>query len=330
MILLKNFKLKLLYNVFFIVIILFVQIFPEVIFSKVKPKKRYIPKPVIKKFVTSDYKLFIYARKIQQGEGIYFKIFPKTKMKRKPNLFFLKYKVPLLKKKYKNITFYDGLAGIAPWQKASKTKIKIHYFRKGKKGKKTIKKYYTHNIKIKKTKFQKRWIKLKISKKYTAPKKKNYKLINKLWKIKQKAFNVYSPRKWSKRFIDPRNLAKITSQFYSRRIYNTKPGSPHSGVDLKGKNGAPIRAMNSGKVLVARKFYYEGNFTIIDHGEGIFSYYMHQSKLLVKKGQMVKRGQLIGLVGSTGMVTGPHLHLSVRINRTVLSPLSFLSLPISK
>jgi murein DD-endopeptidase MepM/ murein hydrolase activator NlpD len=72
--------------------------------------------------------------------------------------------------------------------------------------------------------------------------------------------------------------------------------------------------------------YYEGNFTIIDHGNKIFSYYMHQSKLLVKSGDKISKGQIIGHIGSTGMSTGPHLHLGFKIGETVINPESVLFL----
>ena len=138
----------------------------------------------------------------------------------------------------------------------------------------------------------------------------------------------------------PRDIHYITSHFYSKRIYqnfkiekrkrirlkNTE--KVHRGTDLRGDAGAPVFAMTDGKVVLADLLYYEGNMVVIDHGNTLFSYYMHMSALKVKKGDMVKAGDLIGNVGSTGISTAPHLHVSLILNWLELDPLSILSLPI--
>ncbi len=138
----------------------------------------------------------------------------------------------------------------------------------------------------------------------------------------------------------PRNEHKITSTFYAKRItenYILKngrkiPGLPsinyHRGVDLKGLTNAPVYAVASGIVVIAEEMYYEGNHTVIDHGQGVFTRYMHQNKIVVHNGQYVKGGQLIGYCGETGMVTGPHLHIGLYIRGVYVDPLSMLSLPI--
>jgi len=138
----------------------------------------------------------------------------------------------------------------------------------------------------------------------------------------------------------PRNEHKITSTFYAKRIteqYNYNNGkkvrvSPkvrfHHGVDLKGRNGTPIYAIASGIVAVAENMFYEGNQVILDHGNGIFTRYMHMSRMNVHPGMYVEGGQLIGLCGDTGMVTGPHLHAGLLIRGVYVDPLSFLALPI--
>ncbi len=138
----------------------------------------------------------------------------------------------------------------------------------------------------------------------------------------------------------PRNEHKITSAFYAKRItenYVLKDGKKiskepsvnyHRGVDLKGLMNAPVYALASGIVVIAEEMYYEGNHTVIDHGQGVFTRYMHQNKILVHNGQYVRGGQLIGYCGETGMVTGPHLHISLYIRGVYVDPLSMLSLPI--
>jgi murein DD-endopeptidase MepM/ murein hydrolase activator NlpD len=100
----------------------------------------------------------------------------------------------------------------------------------------------------------------------------------------------------------------ISGLFGSQRILNDVPSAPHFGVDIAGGEGAPIHAPASGTVLVADQFYLEGGYTLIDHGHGVFTGYMHQSKQLVKPGDAVTRGQQIGNIGHTGRATGPHLH----------------------
>jgi murein DD-endopeptidase MepM/ murein hydrolase activator NlpD len=100
----------------------------------------------------------------------------------------------------------------------------------------------------------------------------------------------------------------ISGLFGSQRILNDVPSAPHFGVDIAGGEGAPIHAPASGTVLVAGQFYLEGGYTLIDHGHGVFTGYMHQSKQLVKPGDPVTRGQQIGNIGHTGRATGPHLH----------------------
>jgi murein DD-endopeptidase MepM/ murein hydrolase activator NlpD len=138
----------------------------------------------------------------------------------------------------------------------------------------------------------------------------------------------------------PRNEHKITSTFYAKRIteqYSCHNGKKvralpkvrfHNGVDLKGRNGAPIYAIASGIVVVAENMFYEGNQVILDHGNGIFTRYMHMSKINVQPGMYVEGGRVIGLCGNTGMVTGPHLHAGFLVRGVYVDPLSFLSLPI--
>jgi murein DD-endopeptidase MepM/ murein hydrolase activator NlpD len=100
----------------------------------------------------------------------------------------------------------------------------------------------------------------------------------------------------------------ISGLFGSQRILNGTPSAPHFGVDIAGGEGASIHAPASGVVLVADQFFLEGGYTLIDHGHGVFTGYMHQSVQLVKPGDRVERGQQIGNIGHTGRATGPHLH----------------------
>ena len=114
--------------------------------------------------------------------------------------------------------------------------------------------------------------------------------------------------------------------FGQQRIYNNVPRSIHSGVDIAVPQGHQVKATNSGRVVLASDLYFSGKTVIIDHGLGLFSSYSHLSKILVKRSELVTRGQAMGLAGSTGLSTGPHLHWAVKINEARIDPLSLLEL----
>ncbi|HEY1709150.1 MAG TPA: M23 family metallopeptidase [Rhizomicrobium sp.] len=112
----------------------------------------------------------------------------------------------------------------------------------------------------------------------------------------------------------------ISGQFGSQRVLNGKPSAPHFGVDIAAGEGGEIRAPTDAIVALAEQFYLEGGYTMLDHGHGVFTGYLHQSKQLVKRGDSVKRGQVIGLVGRTGRATGPHLHWAMNWFQVRLDP----------
>jgi murein DD-endopeptidase MepM/ murein hydrolase activator NlpD len=114
-------------------------------------------------------------------------------------------------------------------------------------------------------------------------------------------------------FIKPIKGGRISSVFGSQRILNGVPKNPHNGIDFAVPRGTPVKAMADGKVLLsADNFYYAGNNILIDHGLGLNSIYLHLNESLVKVGQFVKKGEVIGKVGTTGRSTGPHLHWGVQ------------------
>ena len=118
--------------------------------------------------------------------------------------------------------------------------------------------------------------------------------------------------------------APVTSQFGTRRSYNGGPFDQfHSGTDFAGAPGSPIYAPAPGKVVFTGQLYVRGNATIIDHGFGIYTGYWHQSQILVKVGDEVQQGQLIGKIGATGRVTGPHLHWEVFVNGVQVDPIQW-------
>lgn len=118
---------------------------------------------------------------------------------------------------------------------------------------------------------------------------------------------------------------RITEQFGVKRVYNNGLNSwYHGGLDIAAPGGTPIRAPADGVVILSKKFKAHGNTTVIDHGFGLTTTYLHQQVRLVEKGDHVKKGQIIGRVGSTGSSTGNHLHFQVNINNEIASPYDFL------
>ena len=133
-----------------------------------------------------------------------------------------------------------------------------------------------------------------------------------------------TPRLWTKPFIHPRN-SRITSGFGRGREFNGTVTSRHMGTDFAGATGEPERAANRGVVRIVGRFYLGGNVIYVDHGAGLTSAYLHLSRQLVAEGDTVQRGEVIGKVGATGRVTGPHLHLIVRYGRVTVDPLSLFA-----
>jgi murein DD-endopeptidase MepM/ murein hydrolase activator NlpD len=130
---------------------------------------------------------------------------------------------------------------------------------------------------------------------------------------------------WTASFLKPRTSV-VTSEFGSGRLFNGRLTTRHLGVDFRGAVGEPVRAANRGVVALVDNFFLAGNVVYIDHGGGVVTCYFHLSKTLVAAGDTVKRGQVIGLVGNTGRVTGPHLHWAARYGANTVNPLDLLSI----
>jgi len=126
----------------------------------------------------------------------------------------------------------------------------------------------------------------------------------------------------------PPHDAPSWSNFGQRRLNNNVLQSLHTGVDLRVPFGEPIKSANAGRVAMASDLYLGGKTVIIDHGLGVFSSYGHMSELLVKRGEAIEKGQAIGLCGTTGRSTGPHLHWSVKIFSARIDPDAMLRLPL--
>jgi murein DD-endopeptidase MepM/ murein hydrolase activator NlpD len=142
-----------------------------------------------------------------------------------------------------------------------------------------------------------------------------------------KAIYGITTEKWlGKGFFILPSSGKAMPNFGERRIFNNKPRSSHKGIDIKVPYGTPVKAANSGRVALASDLYFAGKTVIIDHGMGVFTLYCHFSKIRVKRGKQVEKGEIIGEVGATGRVTGPHLHWGVKVYGISVDPFSVLSL----
>ncbi|MDZ4725194.1 MAG: M23 family metallopeptidase [Leptospira sp.] len=290
-----------------------------------KTKTKKSPATVSNYFVKKEEKNFtltLEARRFGRGEAIFFRLTPKDQ-KWINETFKVVWmgKEVILTKQAKSFIAYFAISPDFPGGPMTlDIHSKIFFVKRGTK---------TYQIDLEPTKFQ--VIKkntLKVDNKFVTEElsPETLEFIKQCKQTKEQAFGQNSKLEFNQTFNMPLDAIHITSRFYVRRDYNGKKGRPHGGVDFRGKLGTPIRAIQEGTVVLAQKMYYEGNFTIINHGNKIFTFYMHQNDIKVKVGEKVKKGQIIGTVGSTGMSTGPHLHLGAKVNDTLVDPLSLIAL----
>jgi murein DD-endopeptidase MepM/ murein hydrolase activator NlpD len=143
-------------------------------------------------------------------------------------------------------------------------------------------------------------------------------------KLIKQSLNTYTKDlKPSLKFISPVK-GIISSRYGKQRYINEKPRSPHLALDIAAAEGASIVAPSAGRVILVGDFFYSGNYLIVDHGSGLLSSYSHMSLVHVNEGEFVNQGDVIGEIGSTGRVTGPHLHWSVYLSKSRINPESLI------
>ncbi len=171
---------------------------------------------------------------------------------------------------------------------------------------------------------------LSVAPKFVEPGPEALKQINDEAALKKKVFASTAEKPlWAGDFKAPVPFA-ATDSFGTRRMFNGKLASIHKGTDFRAPSGTPVLAGNAGRVVLAQPLYYEGNCVIIDHGLGLMSYSMHLSRIDVKVGESVSKGQRVGLSGATGRVTGPHLHWAIRWQGAMLDPAKLLKLDLDR
>lgn len=155
------------------------------------------------------------------------------------------------------------------------------------------------------------------------PNRKSTQRILRELKIQNKLKNRYSERAASLNFMQPVR-GRNTGRFGLRRIINGQKRNPHSGMDIAAPTGTPVKATAAGQVIHTDDFFFTGKVVYLDHGSGVISLYAHLSRINVKPGQWLKRGEILGRVGSTGRATGPHLHWSIYLNGQAVDPHLFI------
>lgn len=154
---------------------------------------------------------------------------------------------------------------------------------------------------------------LKVAQKYVTPPPEVQARIKREQAELRAVISKISPvRYWSLPMLRP-VPGEVTSLYGLRRVFNGQERNPHRGVDFDARQGDPVASLDRGVVVLVAEHYYSGNLVVVDHGLGVYSLYLHLSAFNVAVGQRVERGQTVGLIGSTGRVTGPHLHLSFAV-----------------
>ena len=143
-------------------------------------------------------------------------------------------------------------------------------------------------------------------------------------KAMKKAKAIWTEQEINADFIAPVD-GRLSSLFGLKRFFNNIPKRPHNGLDIAARTGTLILAPETAKVIDVGSYYFNGNTVFLDHGQGLLSAYLHMNKIRVKPGQIVEQGEILGTVGATGRVTGPHLHWIVYLNKVEVDPALFIA-----
>jgi len=168
---------------------------------------------------------------------------------------------------------------------------------------------------------------LQVGKEFVEPSAEQVKRANEERQKLRDIFDRVTPeRLWDGPFRIPLDGVTTGSNFGKRRILNGNPGSPHGGMDLPGTTGTLVHAAQRGNVALAEELFFSGNTVVLDHGLGIYTFYGHLSEIDVKAGDSLETGAVLGKVGATGRVTGPHLHWGLTVERARVNPLLLVKL----
>jgi len=163
---------------------------------------------------------------------------------------------------------------------------------------------------------------LQVGKEFIEPSPEQVKRANEERQKLRDIFDHVTPeRLWDGAFRIPLDGVTMGSNFGKRRILNGNPGSPHGGADFPAVTGTPVHAAQRGRVALAEGLFFSGNTVVLDHGLGIYTFYGHLSEIAVNVGDALETGAVLGKVGATGRVTGPHLHWGLTVERARVNPL---------
>jgi murein DD-endopeptidase MepM/ murein hydrolase activator NlpD len=169
--------------------------------------------------------------------------------------------------------------------------------------------------------------KLTVGKQFVEPSAEQIKRADEERQKLRDIFDQVTPeRLWDGKFRIPLDGATTGSNFGRRRILNGNPGSPHGGADFPAVTGTPVHAAQRGRVVLAEELFFSGNTVVIDHGLGVYTFYGHLSEIDVKVGDALETSAVLGKVGATGRVTGPHLHWGLTVERARVNPVLIVKL----